>query len=165
MSSQLPTALGLGIRELAQAVVLVMSAVGIVVLAAVAARRGRWRWLRPRRGTVSAGPWSPVEQGVRVLLDGGPARLRAGPLTVVVENGGTLVLGAAASGGTPAAGEVVVGSGESLRVAAAEVGDPEEFLASGRAIWLCAGGGRSSGPERVAAPPRARRGDRPPGRR
>jgi hypothetical protein len=134
MSPQLWTALGLGIGELAQAGVLVMSTVGTVVLAAVAARRCRWRLLRPRCGTTSAGPWSPVEQGVRVLLEGGPARFRAGPRTVVVENGGTLVIDEARSPGVGCAGEVVVGRGETLRVAAAEVGEPEEFLASGRAV-------------------------------
>jgi hypothetical protein len=163
MSPQLATALGLGIRELAQAVVLVMSAAGSVVLAAVAAKRGRWRLLRPRRGTVSAGPWSPVAQGVRVLLDGGPAWFRAGPLTIVVENGGSLVIGAAGATDTAAAGEVVVGRGEKLRVAPADLGEPEEFLASGRAVWLCARAPRAAGPGNAGARPPARRGDRPAG--
>ena len=151
MSPQLWTALGADIRELAQILVLVMSAAGVVALAAVAARRGRWRLLRTRRGTVSAGPWSPVEQGVRVLLDGGPARFRAGPSTIVVQNGGGLVIGAAGSADTAAARELVVERGKTLRVAAADVGEPEEFLASGRAVWLCVdrarahqGSGRSS---------------------
>ena len=163
MSSQLSTALGFGIRELAQAVVLVMSTAGAVALAAVAARRGRWRLLRPRRGTVSAGPWPAAEQGVRVLLDGGPARFRAGPSTIVVQNGGCLVLGAIGPAGTAAAGEVVVGRGETLRVAAADVGDPEEFLASGRAVWLCMDRGRANGSGRATAPPRARHGEQPRG--
>ena len=87
MSPQLSTALGVGIRELALAAVLVMSAAGALVLAGAAARGGRWRLLRPRRGTASAGPWSPVAEGVRVLFDGGPARFRAGSLTIVIEKG------------------------------------------------------------------------------
>jgi hypothetical protein len=163
MSTQLPTALGLGIRELAQALVLVMSTAAAAALAAVAARRGRWRLLRPRRGTVSAGPWTPAEQGVRVLLDGGPARFRAGPSTIVVQNGGGLVIGLAGSGRPPAAGEVVVARGQTLRVAAAGLGEPEEFLASGRAVWLCVGRARASGPGQAGAPQPAQRDGRRPG--
>ena len=93
-----------------------------------------------------------------MLLDGGPARFRAGSLTIVVENGGSLVIGAAGAADRRAAGEVVVGRGEKLRVAAAEIGEPEEFLASGRAVWLCAAGGRASGRGSAAAA-RAQRGD------
>lgn len=162
VSPQLSTALGFGIRELAQAVLLAMSTAGALVLAAVAARQARWRLLRPRRGTVSAGPWPPVAQGVRVLLDGGPAWFRAGPLTIVVENGGSLVIGAAGSAYTATAREVVVGPGETLRVAAADVAEPEEFLASGRAVWLCAGGGRASGSGATTAA-RSQRDDGPTG--
>jgi hypothetical protein len=158
MSPQLSAALGFGIRELALAVVLVMSAAGALVLVGAAARGGRWRLLRPRRGTVSVGPWSPVAEGVRVLLDRGPARFRAESLTIVVENGGSLVIGAAGAADRSAARQVVVGRGGKLRVAAAEIGEPEEFLASGRTVWLCAEGGRASGPESAAAA-RARPGD------
>ena len=68
------------------------------------------------------------------------------------------MIGAAGAADRRAAGQVVVGQGEKLRVAAAEIGEPEEFLASGRAVWLCAEGGRASGPESAAAA-RARRGD------
>jgi hypothetical protein len=96
-----------------------------------------------------------------VLLDGGPARFRAGPLTIVVENGGSLVIGAAGATDTAAAGEVVVGRGEKLRVAAADLGEPEEFLASGRAVWLCTGARRAGGPGNAGARLPARRGDRP----
>ena len=163
MSPQLWTALGSGVRELAQALVLVMSAAGAVALAAVAARSDRWRLLRPRRGTVSAGPWSPAEQGVRVLLDGGPARFRAGPSTIVVQNGGGLVIGATGSRRGAAAGEVVVARGKTLRVAAADVGEPEEFLASGRAVWLCVDRARASGPGHAETPQRAQGDGRRPG--
>ena len=140
--------------------VLVMSAAGTAVLAAVAARRERWRLLRPHRGTVSAGPWSPAEQGVRVLLDGGPARFRAGPSTIVVQNGGGLVIGTTGSRRCAAAGEVVVARGKTLHVAAADVGEPEEFLASGRAVWLCLDRTRASGRGHAGTPQRAQ-GDGP----
>ena len=72
VSTQLPTLLGLGIRELAQFLVLLMSAAATLALASVASARGRWRWLRRRRSAVSAGPWAPAETGVRVLLKGDP---------------------------------------------------------------------------------------------
>jgi hypothetical protein len=142
--SQLPTALGLGIRELAQALVLVASGAATIALACVAAARGRWRALRRRRGTLSAGPWAPAGTGVRVLLEGGPARFRAGPLTIVVEDGGALAIRARRRR-PPPVGTVVVGSGCTLRVAAYELSDPDDSAAA-RALWLCAGDGDPPAP-------------------
>jgi hypothetical protein len=160
VSPQLSAALGSGIRELAQAALLVMSATGTVVLAAVAARRGFWRLRRPRGRTVSAGPWPPVERGTRLLLQGGPARFRAGPASVIVENGGTIVIAPSRSPATSRAGEAVIGRGEVLRVSAADLGEPEEFLASGRTLWLCTGTGRARDAADAAASPRAAPGRR-----
>jgi hypothetical protein len=150
VSAQLSTALGLGIRELAHALVLVMSGAATVALvlvmsgaatvalASVEAARGRWRFLRRRPGTVSAGSWAPAEAGVRVLLEGGPTRFRAGRLTIVVEDGGALAIGRPGRH-RASAGTLVVGPGCTLRVAAAEVGHPEESPVEARGLWLCAG--------------------------
>ena len=98
-----------------------------------------------------------------MLLDGGPARFRAGPSTIVVQNGGGLVIGAAGSADTVAAREVVVERGKTLRVAAADVGEPEEFLASGRAVWLCVDRARASGPGHAWTPQGAQGDGRRPG--
>jgi hypothetical protein len=75
---------------------------------------------------------------VRVLLKGGPARFRAGRLTIVVEEGGALAIGSVGRRRTPT-GTVVVGRGRTLRVAAGDVGHPERAPGEGRALWLCAG--------------------------
>jgi hypothetical protein len=160
VTPQLYTALGLGIRELAQVLAPAMAAAGALAMAAVGARRARWRLVRARGRAVSAGPWAPVERGVAVLLEGGPARFRAAAGTIIVENGGALVFPARRSGGTAAGRDVVVGQGETLRVCAADLGDPEHFLGSGEAVWLCAGS-RSASPA-SSAPPAARHGGRPP---
>jgi hypothetical protein len=149
VSAQLSTALGLGIRELAHALVLVMSGAATVALASVGAARGRWRFLRRRLGTVSAGPWAPAEAGVRVLLEGGPTRFRAGRLTIVVEDGGALAIGRPGRH-RASAGTLVVGPGCTLRVAAAEVGHPEESPVEARGLWLCAGS-RGAAAERDGA--------------
>ena len=161
MSPHLSTALGFGIRELAQAAVLVMSAAGALVLAAVAAQA---RPLAP----VTPAPRHRLGGAVVTGRGGRTGAPRRGPGTVQGRvpdhrrgERGSLVIGAAGAADRTAAGQVVVRRGESLRVAAAEIDEPEEFLASGRAVWLCAEGGQESGPGSAAAA-RARRGDRRP---
>ena len=154
MSYQLSTALGLGIRQLAQVLVLAMAVAAALVLAAVAARRTRRRLTHPRPAAVSAGPWAPAVRGVAVLLVGGPARFRGATGDVVVEDGGTLAL-RARRGGAAARRDVVVRRGETLWASAADLGEPEHFLGSGEAVWLWAGedAARAASP---ATPPPAR---------
>jgi hypothetical protein len=77
LSAQLSTALGLGIRELVHALVLVMSGAATVALTFVGAARGRWRFLRRLLGTVSAGPWArPPRAGPSGLCAGSRGRRR-----------------------------------------------------------------------------------------
>ncbi len=148
MSPQIAYGLDLGMWGMACALGALLGVLGVAGALAYAVGGLRWRLMRRRAGALAAGPWEPGAGGVHILLAGGPARFLTSARLIVVENGGMLVLD---GGRPPSAGlgrAVRVAEGASLRVRAAEIGDPDG-AGGGETVWLCASrvaaGGREPG--------------------
>lgn len=137
MSPQLAYAFDYGMWGVAWALVVVIVGLAVVAALGAAVNDLRWRLVRRRAGALAAGPWDPAAGGVNVLLAGGPARFRAAARSVVVENGGMLVLGAGRSTGAGLGRNVLVAEGAALRISAAEIGELEHVAGGGETIWLC----------------------------
>lgn len=124
---------------------LVVVIVGLAIAAALAAAVSdlRWRLIRRRAGALAAGPWEPAAGGVHVLLAGGPARFRAAARTVVVENGGVLLIDVGGSARPGLSRDVLVTEGATLRISASEIGEAEGGPGDGEAVWLVRRSGAS----------------------
>jgi len=160
VSPELAYGMDLGMWGLPSALGALVAGLGVVTVVTHGLEGLRWRLMRRPAGALAAGPWQPTTGGVHILLAGGPARFLTGSRLLVVENGGMLVLDGARS---PTAGlgrAVRVAAGASLRVSAAEIGEPDG-PAGAETVWLCtrrvaAGGGEpgARSPDRGSQPRR-----------
>jgi hypothetical protein len=137
VNPQLAHAFDLGVWGVAGALVVVIGGLAAAAVIGCAVNDLRWRLMRRRAGALAAGPWEPAAGGVHVLLAGGPARFRAAARRVVVENGGVLLLDAGLSPRAGLSRDVLVTEGATLRISAAEIGEPEDGPGGGEAVWLC----------------------------
>jgi hypothetical protein len=157
MSTQLAQGLGPLAWDLFRVLALVGGAVAALLLLAAGWAGGRRRAAARRRRGLRVGPWPPPSPGARLLLCGGPVRLRAAGREVVVEDGGELVITRRRARARPPGARVVVAEGQALRVPLGELGGMVR-PPPGRALWLVAGPAASVG--RQLQPPLPRPGRR-----
>jgi hypothetical protein len=144
MSAQLAQGLDQAAWDMLRALVLV--ALGMAALALLVAGWGRARSdvAARRRGAFAVGPWPPASTGLRLLLRGGPVRLRTAGGEILVEDGGALVITRSRLPRSPRGPRLVVAEGETVRVPLGGL-DRMERPSPERALWLVAGPAASVG--------------------